>query len=102
MAVTGQKDIGLAHSEKRLWVFSFLLLKRDEFYKKINVPRLMYRSEHGQTDGRQDIRGSVNFRKLEVHEIWSDRIVKSTGNTFILNIYSEQLYNLIYSLKKYI
>jgi len=41
----------------------------------------MYRSEHRKTDGRQDIRGSVDFRELEVHEIRSGRIIESTGNT---------------------
>lgn len=53
----------------------------------------MYRSEHWKTDGRQDIRGFVDFRELEVHEIRSGRIVESAGNILILNIYTE--YNTV-------
>lgn len=79
MAVTGQKDFGSAHSEKRLWVlfhfFWYVLLRKKKFF------HLMYRSEYRKTDGRQDIRGSVDFRELEVHEIRSGRIIESTGNT---------------------
>lgn len=39
-----------------------------------------YRFERRQIDGRQDIRGSVDFGELEVHEIRPGRIVESAGN----------------------
>lgn len=101
MAVTGQKDFGLAHSEKRLWVFVLVLRVsiaiRFSFHV-VDIKILWFfsffffffhqlRSEYRQIDGGQDIRGSVDFGELEVHEIRPGRIVESAGNIYKYTYY---------------